>query len=124
LAIEVHALLDSMKLKRTSTDVVRFGNVAESSAGVILWIGVMPESLSGGDGIDVARKCRDLLEKDGVADVNVEIRESVVTRSVKLLEPTFSSDPTVDLRNLLLPRLVSPSIQSMPWLRAPAASLW
>src|SRR6266581_1579343 len=50
LALKLHALLDSMRVKWTSTDVVRIGNAGESSAPIILWIGVMPASLSGDDG--------------------------------------------------------------------------
>ncbi|KAJ6616363.1 hypothetical protein B0H10DRAFT_2176659 [Mycena sp. CBHHK59/15] len=76
LALKVHALLDSMKVMWTSADVVRIGNTGESSAPVILWIGVMPASLSGDDGVVVASKCRELLVKYDIADVDVEIRES------------------------------------------------
>ncbi|KIY45506.1 hypothetical protein FISHEDRAFT_76683 [Fistulina hepatica ATCC 64428] len=51
---KLFALLDSMKVKWTSTDIVRIGNAGESFAPVILWIGVMPASLSGDDGVVVA----------------------------------------------------------------------
>jgi hypothetical protein len=40
----------------------------------------MPASLSGHDGVVVAFKCRELLVEYDIADVNVEIRESVVSR--------------------------------------------
>jgi hypothetical protein len=66
-----------MKVKWTSTDVVRIGNTGEFSAPVILWIRVMPASLSGHDGVIVASKCRELLVEYEIADVDVEIRESV-----------------------------------------------
>ncbi|PBK62891.1 hypothetical protein ARMSODRAFT_841116, partial [Armillaria solidipes] len=78
LALKLHALLDSMKVKCTSTDVVRIGNAGESSAPVTLWIGVMPASLSGDDGVVVASKCRELLVESNITDIDVEIRESVV----------------------------------------------
>ncbi|KAF8555076.1 hypothetical protein OG21DRAFT_956385 [Imleria badia] len=96
LALKLHSLLDSMKVKWSSTDVVRIRNVGESSAPIILWIGVIPASLSGNDGVVVAFKCQELLVQYGIADVNVEIRESVVTRSAgpKLLTPADISDPT------------------------------
>jgi hypothetical protein len=74
------ALLDSMKVKWTSIDVVRIGTAKEHSAAsapVIIWIGVMPESLSGNDGVSVATRCRELLGKYDITDVHVEIRESV-----------------------------------------------
>ena len=62
LAPRLHNLLESMEVNWTSTDVVRIGIVGEpeSSAHVILWIGVVPSSLSGNDGIVVASKCHEL----------------------------------------------------------------
>ena len=57
-------LLDTMKVKWTSADIVRIGKAEEPSAPVpvIPWIGVMPASLSGAEGIIVASKCRKLLK--------------------------------------------------------------
>jgi hypothetical protein len=78
LAPKVHDILDSMKVYWTSTDVVRIGIAGEHEAPVILWIGVLPSSLSGEDGVIVASKCRDLLREHHIDDVEVEIRESVV----------------------------------------------
>lgn len=103
LAPKLHTLLDSMRVKWTSTDVVRIGYSGEASAPVILWIGVMPSSLSGHDGVVVAFKCRELLVKYDIADVDIEIRESVVTRSAgpKLFAPAYSSDPTAGIREPL-----------------------
>ncbi|SJL07900.1 uncharacterized protein ARMOST_11257 [Armillaria ostoyae] len=118
LAPELHVLLDSMEVKWTSTDVVRIGNAKESSAPVILWIGVMPASLSDNDGVDVASRCRELLVKFDIADVDVEIRESVVTRSAgpKLLTSSYSSDLTVSAREPLTTTLGLPiCAQSTPW---------
>ncbi|KAK0442869.1 hypothetical protein EV421DRAFT_551705 [Armillaria borealis] len=118
LAPELHALLDSMEVKWTSTDVVRIGNAEESSAPVILWIGVMPTSLTGDDGVVVASKCRELLVQSNITDVDVEIRESVVTRSAgpKLLTSTYSSDPTVSVREPFTTTLGLPiCAQSTPW---------
>ncbi|KAG8752242.1 hypothetical protein FRC11_008546, partial [Ceratobasidium sp. 423] len=122
LAFKIHALLDKMKVKWTSTDVVRIGNEGESSAPVILWIGVMPGSLSGDDGLVVASRCWKLLEKGGITDMEVEIRESVVTRSAgpKLLEPSsggiFICDPTVNIREPLTTTPCLPICsQSVSW---------
>ncbi|GBE84426.1 predicted protein [Sparassis crispa] len=118
LALKLHALLDSMKVKWTSTDIVRIGNSGESSAPIILWIGVMPASLSGDDGVVVASKCRELLVEYDIVDVDVEIRESVVTRwaGPELFTSTYSSDPTVDVRARLTTTLGLPiCAQSTPW---------
>jgi hypothetical protein len=84
LALKVHTLLESMEVKWTSIDIVRIGYDGEPSAPVILWIGVIPVSLSGGDGIIVAHRCREILEEYRITDVDVEIRESVVTQLVKV----------------------------------------
>ncbi|PBK83108.1 hypothetical protein ARMGADRAFT_679182 [Armillaria gallica] len=118
LALKLHALLDSMKVQWTSTDVVRIRNVGESSAPVILWIGVMPASLSCDDGVVVASKCRELLVEYNIADVDVEIRESVVTRSAgpKLFTSAYSFDSTEDVRDPLTTTLGLPiCAQSTPW---------
>jgi hypothetical protein len=118
LALKLHVLLDSMEVKWTSTDIIRIRNVEESFAPVILWIGVIPASLSGDDGIIVASKCRELLVEYNIADVNVEIRESVVTRSAgpKLLTPARTSNPTVDAREPVTTTLGLPiCAQSTPW---------
>jgi hypothetical protein len=73
-----------MDVKWTSIDIVRIGYDGEPSAPVILWIGVTPASLSSGDGIFAAHKCREILEEYGITDVDVEIRESVVTQLVQI----------------------------------------
>ncbi|KAG9019614.1 hypothetical protein FRB90_012460 [Tulasnella sp. 427] len=118
LAPKVHALLDSMRVKWTSIDVVRIPLSEEPSGPVILWIGVMPSSLSGHEGVDVAFKCRELLIQDGIVDVDVEIRDSVVTRLAgpKLLPSVYSFNPTVDIREPLTSTLgLSISTQDTPW---------
>ena len=78
LAPKAIELLDSMNVKWTSLDIVRIGIAEEYFAPVILWIGVIPASLSGRDGVDAAFKCRKLLVDHDITDVEVEIRESVV----------------------------------------------
>jgi len=120
LALELHTLLDSMEVKWTSMDVVRIGDVGESSAPVILWIGVMPASLSANDGALVASKCQELLVRYDIPDVDVEIRESVVIRSggdgPKLLMSPKWSDHAIDTREPLTTTLgLHICAQSTPW---------
>ncbi len=122
LALKLHALLDSMEVQWTSTDVVRIANVGEPSAPVILWIGVMPASLSGKDGVVVASKCRALLVEYNITNVDVEIRESIVTRSAgpgpKLLTPIdlYFDKPIVEVHEPLTTALGLPiCAQSTPW---------
>ena len=82
LAGEIHALLDEKQVDWTSTDVVRIATIdnwKELRNNVVLWIGVVPESLSHQRGIDVALRCKRVLVDDyGIEDVDVEIRTSRV----------------------------------------------
>ncbi|RPA94539.1 hypothetical protein L873DRAFT_1408743 [Choiromyces venosus 120613-1] len=89
---------------------LRISYVKESFRPVILSVGVQPESLSVQDGTKVARSCQEILVQSGIINVDVEIRESLVTplEGHKLLAPTSSSDPTVDVRNPLTPTLCLP----------------
>ncbi|KAI0267791.1 hypothetical protein BC834DRAFT_968701 [Gloeopeniophorella convolvens] len=118
LALKVHAILDAKEVAWTSTDVVRIAHFDEPSGGVILWIGVMPKSLPYEVGIDAALQCKGLLLEYGIKDVDVEIRESEVFPSAgpRLLKPTFTTDPTVDVREPLTATLGIPiCFQSTPW---------
>ncbi|KAK0214038.1 hypothetical protein IW262DRAFT_292361 [Armillaria fumosa] len=102
LARKVHACLDELDVNWTSTDVVRIGRLP-ASAPVILWIGVVPKSLSGEDGSTVACRCREVLREFDITDVEVEIRESSVIRSAgpKLLEPVPFRHPIADVQGPL-----------------------
>ncbi|KAH8111892.1 hypothetical protein DFH11DRAFT_1707064, partial [Phellopilus nigrolimitatus] len=124
LALKLHALLDSMDVEWTSTDVVRIGLADEPSAPapVILWIGVFPKSLSGDDGVAVAYKCRELLVEFDIIDVDVELRESVATRSARSVEAgpkllrSDWSDSIADVREPLTTTLGLPiCAQATPW---------
>lgn len=103
LADKVLEYLDSLKVKWTSIDGVRFAKFEEAPGPVVLWIGVTPESLSGEDAHTAAFGCLDILKEFDITDVDVEFRESVYTRSVgpRLLEPGYDSDPTIDVRGPL-----------------------
>lgn len=93
--------LDFKGVKCTSLDPVRMGNAGESSSSpVIIWMGVVPGSLSAEDGIAVATHCRGILSAHGIDDVHVEIRESEVTRSAgpKLYKPVPTSNATARAR--------------------------
>ncbi len=81
MAGKVFAILDENKVQVTSIDLVRFGYYpGEPSGGVIVWIGVQPGSLSQEGGHDVAHQCKRVLSDNGLTDVDVEIRESIVYR--------------------------------------------
>ena len=115
LALKLHALLGSLGVKWTSTDVVRIGIHGESSAPIVLWIGVVPNTLTGDTRITTVSQCLDLLLGYGITDVDVEIRESLVAHSAgpALLGPYSDSDdpnldPTVNIRKPLTATLGFP----------------
>ena len=84
MSLKDYTLLNSMKIKRTSIDIVHIGYDGESSAPVMIpRRGESRISLPVlMDGIIVAHMCRESLEDNHITDVDVEIRESVVTRLV------------------------------------------
>ncbi|KAK7687834.1 hypothetical protein QCA50_009053 [Cerrena zonata] len=72
---------------------------------------VRPQTLSLEKGNEVAHDCKKILVTSDINDVDVEIRESLVTplSGPRLLSPiVFHSNPTADLRNLLTPTLGLP----------------
>ncbi|KAF8472265.1 hypothetical protein DFH94DRAFT_767632 [Russula ochroleuca] len=99
LALKVHAILEQKGVDWTSTDVVRIGYADEPSGNVVLWIGAKPDSVSYPVAIDAVFACRGLLLDHGIVDVDVEMRESEVTRYAgpPLLRPAFNTDPKVDV---------------------------
>lgn len=91
LARKIHALLDEKQVDWTSTDVVRIAAIDEREVlrnNLVLWIGVVPESLSYERGIDVALRCKRVLVDDyGIEDVDVEIRTSSVVKAASDARP-------------------------------------
>jgi hypothetical protein len=92
--------LDSKGVKCTSLDPVRMGYAGESSPPVIIWMGVVPGSLSAEDGVEVATRCKSILLAHDIDDVHVEIRESEVIRSAgpKMYKPVPTSNATARAR--------------------------
>jgi hypothetical protein len=91
LAFKVHAILDQNDVDWSSTEIVRIGYVDEPSGNVILWIGVWrPDRRRGSTplsydiAINVALKCKKLLEQYGIMDIDVELRESDIIQFVGL----------------------------------------
>ena len=87
LGPKVWALLDSMEVKWTSVEILRIAASSweQSSAPIILWVGVTPGSLSGENGAVVASECHKLLVEHDITDVEVELRESIVMRSLSMM---------------------------------------
>jgi hypothetical protein len=83
-AIKVRDLLDEQRVLWTSIDVVRFrkGGEAAVLGPVVLWIGVLPDTLVGEDAFNSANGLLELLERYGITDVDIEYRQSVYRRTV------------------------------------------
>jgi len=85
--------LDSKAVEWTSLDPVRMRYASDSARPVIVWIGVVPGSLTAEKGFEVATQCRSILSAYNI-NTHVEIRESVVMRSAgpKMYrpDPSFS----------------------------------
>jgi hypothetical protein len=106
--------LDTEKINWTSIDVVYFitgGDKDEKIRGpVVIWVGVLPDSLQGEDAFISGNKILEILAYFRINDVEVEYRESIYRRSVgpALLHPAFKANTTVDVRSPLTPTLELP----------------
>lgn len=101
------SFLDSKAVQWTSLDPVRMREVGDSAPPVIIWIGILPGSLSAIDGINIAIHCRSILCSPNLDDIHVETRESRVVQASKLYKPTSRFNPAA---NALMPQ--SPCICS------------
>ncbi|KAG9023522.1 hypothetical protein FRB95_012982 [Tulasnella sp. JGI-2019a] len=83
-------------VKWTSLDPVRMGYASEASLPVIVWVGVVPGSLSAEDGVEIATHGKSILFAHGIDDVHVEIRQSEVIRSAgpKMYKPARTYNAT------------------------------
>ena len=99
LGPQIHHLMEDKGVRWTSTDVVRIGYATEATAPMVIWIAVIPNSLSREEGEIVVVECKNLLVKSKIDDVEVEIRESMVTRysGPPLQKPVPSINPIAEL---------------------------
>ena len=77
LETQIHAIMETNCLNWTSavTDVMRIGYATEAVAWLVIWIRVIPNTLSGEDEYTIALKCKNVLHKNKINDVEVEIWE-------------------------------------------------
>jgi len=99
LGPQIHQVMEENGVRWTSTDVVRIGYATEEAAPMVIWIGVMPNTLSREHGQTIAFECKKLLLKSKIDDVEVEIRESIVTHYAgpALEEPAPAYNPIAEL---------------------------
>lgn len=78
---QVYEYFDSINLKWTTIDFVRFGEVKKEAGPPFIWVGVLPETLSREDAKNAAAKCKQMLAEYQITDVEIAFRESIFTRS-------------------------------------------
>ncbi|KAI6152646.1 hypothetical protein BKA82DRAFT_20112 [Pisolithus tinctorius] len=98
---KVRDLLDEQQVRFSTIDLARFRTVPDQQtpaviSPVVIWIGVLPDSLTGEDAFNSANAILALLEDEGIIAIDIEFRESVFRRSVgvELYEPASDLDAT------------------------------
>jgi len=98
----VYEYLDSVTVKWTTIDVVRFAEPGKSAGPIVLWVGVEPGSLSRKDAEVAARACEDILRSFGIVGVEIAFRESLFRlSSPRLLNYVATANPTAKVRGPL-----------------------
>ena len=98
---KVRDLLDKQQVRFSTIDLVRFRTVPDQQtpvviSPVVIWVGVLPDSLTGEDAFNSANAILALLEDEDITAVDIEFRESVFRRSAgaKLYGPASALDAT------------------------------
>jgi hypothetical protein len=102
LGKKIYEYFDSIALKWTSIDPVRFAEEKKEAGPLFIWVGVLPRSLSLDDARVAARSCKEILKEYEITDVEIGFRESIFTRFTgpQVLDHVLSVDvdPTADVR--------------------------
>lgn len=107
LGEKIYKYFDSIQLKWTSIDPVRFAEVEEKPGPLFLWVGVLPGTLSPDQAKEPAVHCKEILLQYKITTVEIAFRESIYTwhtnniwnTTPQLLDPVSFLNPTVDIRN-------------------------
>ena len=107
LGEQVYTFLDSLHVKWTTIDPVRFAEEGGEADELYLWVGVVPKSLSLEGAKAAADGCKKILADAHFPDVEIAFRESVFTRSAgpRLLNHVLFTNPTADIRIPFTPAL-------------------
>ena len=109
LGRRIHEYFDSIYLKWTSIDFVRFSEVGKRIKPPFVWVGVLPKTLSREDAKNAAVRCKLMLAESHITNVEIAFRESVFTRSAgpQLLSNThiIPPSPFADIRHPFTPAL-------------------
>ncbi|KAF7776688.1 hypothetical protein Agabi119p4_5081 [Agaricus bisporus var. burnettii] len=92
-AIELY--LGDQRVQWTSLDPVRIGYAGSTDFPVVIWVGIIPNSLSSEKGLSIALGCHRILVENGNSDVHVEIRQSTTSLHARLYKPVRTVSPTV-----------------------------
>jgi len=100
LGEKIYKYFDSVELKWTSIDPVRFAEAGKEPGPLFLWVGVVPRTLSQDEAKAAAARCKEILAEYGLIDVEIAFRGSFFMRTAgsKALNHTPSVDPTADVR--------------------------
>lgn len=125
VATALRSRLNSWKVNWTSVDAVKIAYVEEKLSGpAIIWIGVMPGTLTFEKGAAIAANCRPIVDAYGITDYHVEVKESLVaTLGNKFLDPlpfnpTFiHREPfTATLGTPIASRVMSKDVNEEEWV--------
>ncbi|KAI1781865.1 hypothetical protein LXA43DRAFT_977865 [Ganoderma leucocontextum] len=102
LGEKIYKFFDSIDLKWTSIDPVRFAEGKMEPGPLFLWVGVLPDHAKG-----PAMRCKELLSEYAITGVEIAFCESIYTwyAGPQLLHHASSVNPTVDVRIPFTPAL-------------------
>ncbi|KAL4068225.1 hypothetical protein V8B97DRAFT_2059888 [Scleroderma yunnanense] len=107
LCEQVYKFLNSLEVKWSTIDPVRFAEEEKEAGPPYLWVGVEPRSLSLEGAKAAAVGCKRILANAQFPDVEIAFRESIFTRSTgpQLLNPILFVDSIADIRSPFTPTL-------------------
>lgn len=97
LGKRIYKFFDSIELKWTSFDPVRFAEAEKEPGPLFLWVGVLPGTLSPEQAKGPSARCKELLLEYGITDVEIAVRESIYTSTPDLSSSTTSPPSTPQL---------------------------
>jgi hypothetical protein len=96
---KVRDLLDKQQIRFSTIDLLRFRTVPDQQTSavfspVVIWVGVLPDTLTGEDAFNSANAIVAFLEDKGITAIDIEFRESVFRRSAgaELYKPASDLD--------------------------------
>lgn len=110
LGKEIYEFLDSLEVKWSSIDPVRFAEKGGEAGPLHLWIGVQPKSLSFKDAKAAAIGCKGILTNAQFPEIEIAFHESIYISSAGpwLLDYGSIVDPINDIRSPFTPALGIP----------------